>query len=845
MSGTDGSGGMADAPEHGTPYPTDELLTDDAVRTFDETDTAVAFPLGGVGTGNVALGSRGDLRDWEVFNRPSKGTDLPYSFFAVRTETADGESVARVLEAPLQPPHSPPTTSSMGYQPPTTGGLPRLDGARFDGRYPVASVAFEDDALPVEVGLEAYTPLVPLDPEDSGLPVAVLEYTVSNPTDDVVEASLMGSFPNVAGYLADESSGGPGLDALGGNRNAPRSTGSLTGVHYTTDKYESDARRYGEFALGVLTDGESFRKAAWPRSTWWDSYDSAWREFADEGRLAPNAYDDPTADGAYDVGSVGAALSLAPGESETVTFLLSWYVPNRAEGWHVPVADADADGCCGDGGACETEDTVRNHYATRFEGAWDVLDSVATDLDRLRERTYAFRDAFFDSSLPGYVLDAAASNLSVARSPTVLWLEDGTVLGFEGCGERQGCCHGTCTHVWNYAQAMSRVFPSLEREMRRIDFEERTADDGYMSFRVPYPFDDEPLREHAGGLPAADGQFGTVLRLYREWLFSGDDAFLERLWPAARRALEFAFEHDDWDPDADGVMEGAQHHTLDVEFYGPNTATGSWYLAALAAGAEMARAVGDGDAAERDERVLASGRARLDEACWAGDRYVQALDDPDAHRHQYGAGCHVDQVVGQWAADSLGLADVLPPERVETALSTLFRENFLATHEAHANTQRGYAVDDDAGLLICTWDEGDRPEVPVPYHDETMSGFEYAAAAHMISAGLVEEGLTVVKAIRERHDGTKRNPWDEFECGSHYARTMASWAVYEALAGYDVDLTGRTDDVNERGFRFDPVLDRDPFRGFWITDEAWGTYERRGTGDDATEDVEVLYRRDG
>jgi uncharacterized protein (DUF608 family) len=832
---------MAPRYRQATPYSSDELFTDNRIRTFDETDTAVAFPLGGIGTGNVALGSRGELRDWELFNHPSKGTDLPFSFFAVRADPASGDSVTRALEAQLQPPHSPPTTASMGYLPGSTGGLPRLDGAHFDGRYPVATVTFEDATLPIDVELAAYTPFVPLDPAASGIPVAVLEYTVSNPTDEPIEASLMGSIPNVAGYLADDESGGGGLSKIGQNHNESRSAGALTGVHYTTEKYDRDALRYGEFALGVLDD-DGFQKAAWPRSTWWDAYDSVWREFQDSGSLDPNSYDDPTDDGQYDVGSVGGSRRLAPGESETFTFLLSWYVPNRAASWSAPLGDDADGGCCSGGsGGCSSDDVVQNHYATRFDGAWDVLESVSDDLDALRETTYAFRDAFFETTLPGYVLDAAASNLSVARSPTVMWLEDGSVLGFEGCSEQQGCCPGTCTHVWNYAQAMARVFPSLEREMRRIDFEERTTDDGYMSFRVPYPFDSESLREHSNPHPAADGQFGTVLRLYREWLYSGDDDFLERHWSSAKAALEFAFDYEEWDPDEDGVMEGAQHHTLDVEFYGPNTATGSWYLAGLAAGAEMARAVGDSEAADRYRDVLERGREALDERCWNGHQYVQALDDPDEHRHQYGAGCHIDQVVGQWAATTVGLDDVLPERNVETALSTLFQSNFLADHSEHVNTQRGYAVNDDAGLLICTWEEGDRPEIPVPYHDETMSGFEYAAASHMIEAGLVDEGLTVTKAIRDRHDGVKRNPWDEFECGSHYARAMASWSVYEALTGYDFDLTGRSEHVNDHGFCFDPVLETETFTGFWITDEAWGSYECQSDGSTTTE---VLYRRE-
>jgi uncharacterized protein (DUF608 family) len=836
-----------------TPYPPDELFVGNEVRTFGADADALAFPLGGIGTGNVALGARGELRDWELFNRPSKGVDLPYSFFAIRTEThaQPTESVARVLEAELNPPHCPPRTSPHGYTPRTTGGLPRLDDATVRGTYPTAHVTFEDADLPVTVELEAYTPFVPLDPESSGIPVAMLEYTVSNPTSDALDVSLMGSFPNVAGYLADEQTVLDGFPHAGGNRNTVREADSMTAIEYTTEAYDADHIRYGEFALGLLENSaDVFHKAAWPRSEWWDDYDSVWREFVDDGRLDPNSYEEPSADGEFDVGSLGVSRTLEPGEETTATFLLTWYVPNRAHDWKQPDGENEATPgqcCSGTTDATATDDAVvQNHYATRFDGAWNVATTVAERYDTLRRNTYEFRDAFFDTTVPGYVLDAVSSGLSVARSPTCIWLADGSFLGFEGCNERQGCCEGTCTHVWNYAQTLARMFPSLEREMRRIDFEESTTEDGFMWFRTPLPFDGDVEFDLDGqyDLPAADGQMGTIMRLYREWRFSGDDAFLERLWPHAKRALEFAFEYEEWDPDEDGVMTGEQHTTLDVEYFGPNSVAGGWYLGALSAGARMARAVGDAEAATRYETILERGSNALDEHCWNGDHYVQALDDVDAFPHQYGDGCHINQVIGAWFATMLDLEDILPPEHVRSALDALFRKNFVADHSALHNTQRAYAVNDDAGLLVCTWDD-EPPSTPVPYHSETQCGYEYQAAAHMIYAGLVEEGLTVTKAIRDRHDGVKRNPWDEFECGSHYARSMASWSIYEALAGYSVDMRSDAAGVNDRGFNFDPVINADEFTGFWITNTAWGRYEQ-SVGSDGGENssVEVLFERE-
>ena len=69
-----------------------------------------------------------------------------------------------------------------------------------------------------------------------------------------------------------------------------------------------------------------------------------------------------------------------------------------------------------------------------------------------------------------------------------------------------------------------------------------------------------------------------------------------------------------------------------------------------------------------------------------------------------------------------------------------------------------------------------------------MTGFEYAAAALMIANGFAKEGETMVKAIRDRYDGEKRNPWNEIECGNNYARSMASFALLPIYSGFGFDM---------------------------------------------------------
>jgi uncharacterized protein (DUF608 family) len=335
---------------------------------------------------------------------------------------------------------------------------------------------------------------------------------------------------------------------------------------------------------------------------------------------------------------------------------------------------------------------------------------------------------------------------------------------------------------------------------------------------------------------------GGVLKLHREWQLSGDVAMLRQLWPAARRSLDYAWQH--WDPDRDGVMEGEQHNTYDVEFYGPNTMTGLLYLGALRAAEEMARALGDATRADEYRRVCESGRSRIERELWNGAFYVQNVRMPAPDeletkserwhtsgirpgepepRYQYGPGCLSDQLLGQWFASVVGLGHLVDPERVRVALGSIHNHNFRPDLSTHESCQRTYALNGEGGLLACSWPNGGRPRYPFPYADEVWTGIEYQVAAHLIYEGLVDEGLTIVDAVRARYDGIRRNPWDEFECGHHYARALASWSLLLAASGYHYRAP-------EQHLEFAARVNPDDFRCFFSVGSGWGRFQQRREG---------------
>jgi non-lysosomal glucosylceramidase len=775
------------------------MVLDSSKRSFNASASALAFPLGGIGTGNVSLGARGDLRDWEIFNRPAKGNLLPNTFFALYAKAEGEKAQARVLEGPIAPPH----TLSHGYHPITTAGLPRLAKSTFRGEYPFANIHFEDASMPLQVDLEAYTPLIPLNPEDSGIPCTILTYTLRNTSNKPVSLTLAGSVMNPVGGLRRNVYDFVDANHKGKSINEFRDSGNYRGLYLHADGIDAKDLDYGSMSL--VTDHQNLTvKPAWRRGAWFDFLREFWDDFSDDGLLTDLNYSELPKDGRPDTASLGIVATLQAGESKSYCFILSWYFPNRMASWER-----------------EATKTIRNKYATRFDSAWSVADYVIKDMGRLESETRTFHKSLFETTLPSYVLDALSANIAPLRSHTCFWTEDNRFYGWEGCFDDFGCCAGTCTHVWSYAYTLAYLFPSLERSMRDTEFLIETEDDGYMTFRTYQTFGEKFEWPSEWGVqkpePASDGQMGCVLRVYREWQLSGDRKWLESLWPATKRAMFFASAH--WDANDDGVLEGKQHNTYDIDFYGPNPLSTIYYLAALRAVEELAKVMNEPDTAKRCRTAFEKGSKNLDKMLWNGDYYIQKLEDVNAYPYQHGEGCLSDQLLGQLHARVLNLGDLLPAKHVKQAVKAIYIHNFRENFRDHVNAQRTYVLNDEAGLLLCSWPHGGQPKFPFVYSDEVWTGIEYQVAAHLIYEGWTKEGLKIVKSVQDRHDGTRRNPWNEVECGNHYSRSMASWAVLLALSGFQCDL-------GKNEMSFEPRLEpsQSSFTTFWSTGRGWGTY---------------------
>ena len=767
----------------------------------------ISFPLGGVGAGSIGLGGRGQLRDWQIFNRPDRGNAPGYAFPAIRVRRGTRAPFVSVLEGRLQPPYQGP----FGLGSRSAPGLQRLESARFTGEFPLARIAFRDRRLPVRVALEAFSPFIPHDADASGLPLAILRYRVSNPQATSVAVSIAYSIENPL-LIVSEPWFRPDPRV-----NEVRTSAGVQGLLMHNPSLYEDNPLVGTLGLCVLDsgsgDGRVTMLRGWPRARWWTSALRFWDDFSEDGALGPEAAEPGP------VGAVCLQRTLGPGASADYTFLVSWHFPNRTPdrcGW---------DAAEGEGGA-----RIGNHYCTRFRDAWAVAQYAAVHLEDLERRTRLFASAVRESTIPAAIKDAATANLSTLVTPTCFRTADGEFHGFEGCADTSGCCFGNCTHVWNYEAATDHIFPELARSLRRAAFGYSMDDQGGMRFRQLLP-------DGADRFPtaAADGQMGQIMKVYLDWRLSGDDGWLRDLWPKVKRAIAFAWIPNGWDADRDGVLEGTQHNTYDIEFYGPNPLCGIYYLGALRAVEEMAHAMTDAAVASEARRLFESGRTWIDANLFNGEYYVQQVkgrprtsipdallntmgsDDTERPEYQMGAGCLVDQLVGQYQADVAGLGPLIDPAHCRATLESIYRYNYKRDLFEHASVQRTFVLNDEGALVVAAYAGGQRPEVPFPYYAEAFTGLEYTAASHMIFAGMVREGLECISNIRARYDGERRNPWDEAECGSHYARAMASWSALLAISGFRYH--GGTREVTVL-----PRLAAAGFRCFWSTGTGWGTF---------------------
>ncbi len=764
----------------------------------------VAFPMGGIGAGMICLEGTGALSHVSLRHRPEVFHEpVTFAGLCVKGEP----NVARVLEGPV------PIWKKFGQPGSGNGasgaafGLPRFRDAEFSARFPFATIDLKDKDVPLTAEITGWSPFEPGDADNASLPVAALEYRFTNPGSKPREAVFSWSAKNFM--------------AFGKNSNGVKfAPGGF--MLWCTAPQE---RGWEEGAFTATVDDPAVKvNHAWFRGGWFDSMTMAWKDIA-EGKC----FDRPpvTEGGSSPGATLFVPFTLAPRASKTIVLRLAWHVGETSlRLGRDPEAKPGQETVPGN---------YKPWYAGRFANIGDVTHYWRNHYADLREKSQRFSDCFYDSTLPPEVIEAVAANLTILKSPTVMRQADGKFWGWEGCSDGGGCCHGSCTHVWNYAQAIPHLFPALERTMRETEFGPSQDERGHQQFRSALPI--RPLIHdfHA----AADGQLGGIMKVHREWRISGDTAWLRRLWPKVQTSLNYCIES--WDPAHKGWLEEPHHNTYDIEFWGPDGMCTSFYLGALKAATLMGQALGD--SVPLYAELLEKGLRRMENELFDGEYFIQKVEwknlraqnplevksmvgnyTPEARelleqegpKYQYGCGCLSDGVLGSWLALVCGVGQVLDAQKIASHLQAIHRYNLKHDLTAHPNPQRpSYACGAEGGLLLCTWPKGGELSLPFVYSNEVWTGIEYQVASHLMLMGLVEEGLDIVRAARDRYDGRVRNPFNEYECGHWYARAMSSYGLLQGLSGAWYDAVDKV-------LYLQPSLKGD-FRSFLSTATGYGT----------------------
>ncbi len=767
--------------------------------TLDYTEK-IAFPLGGIGTGNISIAGNGAIVDPEINGHPDREKECGYTNFAIKAVCGGRVIDSRLLAGDYIHDAMGTIRGKYGEGNSPLSGLKHFEKSVFCGEFPFTKIKLSDSSFPAEISLEAFNPFIPSDEKNSSIPAAFFTIEIKNTSDTEIEYTVLGTVSNL-------------LKNGGLNRYSEDNGIKMITLNGAADKNRDDS-------ITVATDSENTaHQDYWFRGSWFDTLTMFMNELNSEKSISKREYDTENPNGLGDAATLTSTVSLKSGETGKIKFLISWRVPLfDIEEIHF--------------GGSRKSSNLKNYYATVFKNSSEVAAYCFKMWDWLYNETAAFKNALYSSSLPKEVTEAIGSNLAILKSTTCLRTEDGSFWAWEGVFREVGSCAGTCQHVWNYAYALPFLFPKLEKGVRSNEFKNNLSEDGMMDFRMPIKMDGEPW----GARACVDGQMGNVVKCYREWKISGDDEWLKQNWGYIKRSVEYAWSpqnFDKWDPQKSGVLTGRQHHTLDVEVFGLYSWLTGFYHAALLAGAEIAEYLGERDKACEYREIFEKGRKLLEKS-FNGEYFEQIVDISDKSildnfessedywndetkqlKYQICSGSGIDQVLADWHTDLVGLPNVFLKEHRKSALEAIYKYNFVKMHDNH-NPCRVFACNDEKGITMFRWPNIEKkPKIPVPYSEECMTGFEYAVADNMLQCGMEDKALEIVRAVRNRYDGKKRNPWAEIECGASYARAMASYSFLLTYSGFVFNMP-------KKRLGFKPIKNG---KYFWSIDGAWGSVD--------------------
>ncbi|HUZ60051.1 MAG TPA: GH116 family glycosyl-hydrolase [Hanamia sp.] len=768
----------------------------------------IGMPVGGICAGGVYVGGDGRLWLWDIFNQNQLGVItevLPVPLESFRLKEINNTEGSLYLEpltetGPLQ------QGFALSVKSNGTTSIKRLhqddwEEIIFEATYPVATIKYIDKAFPVEVTMQAFSPFIPGNAKDSGLPATVQVISLRNVSADNIEVEVIGWLENKLLYNSEKYN----KDFTRINRlSIDKSIGGISLECSTGNDELKKAADYGNMFFAVLSKNAKCID---------DVFKSKEEDASKIKDLVRGSQTGPMA-------GIICKSMLDAGQSTSLDFAISWYTPNICF-----YCSEDGKSVNPQGMTVQGADT--HYYSTFFENAEAVANYLAQKYQVLKEQTILWKETWYDSTLPWWFLERTFMNISTMATTTTHRFQSGRYYAWEGVG----CCHGTCTHVYSYAQAISRIFPELERDTReRVDlgvgYDDAT---GMIRYRG----------EKTG--PSIDGQAGTVLRIYREHQMSSDYTFLRNYWPKIKKAIIFVMEQD---KNHDGMEDTPMENTLDALWHGEISWIVGLCIAAVRAGQAMAEEMNDTRFAEQCREYVEKGSRNMESYLFNGEYFIHR-PDPKIGKKEIGSfnTCDIDQVYGQCWAWQVNLGRILSKEKTMSALQSLWKYNYMPDVGPYIKKHPGgrfYALAGEGGMIMNTNPErdvnpyGNAKAWQIGYFSECMSGFEHMVASHMMAEGMAQESLVLTRSIHDRYHAYKRNPFNEIECSDHYGRAMASYGTFISVCGFAYH--GPKGHIG-----FSPRLTPEDFRAPFTSAKGWGTFSQKRNENLFSANLKVKY----
>jgi uncharacterized protein (DUF608 family) len=743
----------------------------------------IGMPVGGINAGTVYLGGDGRMWLWDIFNSNQEGIDpreIDWSTdLHVGKKVRSRDGAAYVAPAKDIRPLEQGFAFKITHQGITV--IKRMlaadwDDIVFEATYPMARITYIDHKLPVQIVAEVFSPFIPLDELNSGLPATIYSFSIKNNSAATVQVQITGWLENKTGIRT----AGKGEERINTASHKNNVSEVICSIESKTDPDQLATQPdYGTLSIAAFNKDSIAIASLNPEN-------NETLFVSSSVNIATAGVDKKL------IGAVCSSFAVLSNQTVKADFVLAWHFANLT-------LDAIPD--------------AGRFYNTLFKNAAEVTAYIQHNFIKLSGQTRLWKETFYDSTLPYWFLERTFLNIGCLATTTSHRMESGRYYAWEGVG----CCEGTCTHVWQYAQASGRIFPHMEKDTReRVDLGLSLQKDGSMWYRC-----------EAHKVPAVDGQAGTILRFYREHQMSTDSTFLQQNWKKIKTTILYLMKLD---KNTDGMEDTPLMNTLDAEWDGEIAWIVGLCIAAVKAGELMAIEMNDESFAKRCAAYVEAGKKNMEEKLFNGEYFIHR---PDADKGRKNLGsyntCHIDQVYGQSWAFQAGIGRVLDKEKTVSALKSLWKYNFTPDVGPYLKDKvkwRPYALPGEGGMIMNTNPKneanayGENVSWQIGYFHECMSGFEHQVAAHMMAEGMIDEALVLTKTIHDRYHAAKRNPFNEIECSDHYARSMASYGTFITACGFEYH--------GPKGYiKFAPKITPENFKAPFTSAAGWGAYEQK------------------